>query len=216
MSTTTIEDQLAEVRRRIDRLQALAQTGLVAERARIQRHLDALHQEEASVLAAARRAPDEVEEKLGQLRTRLAVAENSLAADVSDDWTTFAAAVEDELRSWDTYLERLQATAVAKAWECARAGRGGDCRRPHPTDRGLRPPRAGARRTSTAPGTSRGTTSARLATSSNRRPTNCRRSSTERTIDMNLQAQLELRLSLREPARGRCRTTWRRTRGDRC
>jgi cellobiose-specific phosphotransferase system component IIA len=34
---------------------------------------------------------------------------------VSDEWTTFAAAVEDELRSWDTYLERLQATAVAKA-----------------------------------------------------------------------------------------------------
>ena len=115
MSTTTIEDQLAEVRRRIARLQVLAKTGLVAERARIQRHLDALHQEEASVLAAERRAPDEVEEKLGQLRTRLAVAENSLAADVSDEWTTFAAAVEDELRSWDTYLERLQATAVAKA-----------------------------------------------------------------------------------------------------
>ena len=35
--------------------------------------------------------------------------------DVSDEWTSFAAAVEDELRSWDTYLERLQATAVAKA-----------------------------------------------------------------------------------------------------
>jgi predicted nucleic acid-binding Zn-ribbon protein len=60
-------------------------------------------------------APDEVEEKLGQLRTRLAVAENSLFADVSDEWTRFAAAVEEELRSWDTYLERLQATAVAKA-----------------------------------------------------------------------------------------------------
>jgi len=115
MSTTTIEDQLAEVRRRIARVQALAQTGLVAETARIQRHLDALHKEEASVLAAVRRAPDEVEEKLGRLRTRLAVAENSLVADVSDEWTTFAAAVEDELRSWDTYLERLQATAVAKA-----------------------------------------------------------------------------------------------------
>ena len=115
MSTTTIEDQLADVRRRIARLQALAQTGPVAEIARIQRHLDALHQEEASVLAAVRGAPDEVEEKLGQLRTRLAVAENSLVADVSDEWTTFAAAVEDELRSWDTYLERLQATAVAKA-----------------------------------------------------------------------------------------------------
>jgi ABC-type enterochelin transport system substrate-binding protein len=115
MSTTTIEDQLAEVRRRIARLQVLAQIGPVEERARIQGHIDALHQEEASVLVVGRRAPDEVEEKLGQLMTRLAVAENSLAADVSDEWTTFAAAVEDELRSWDTYLERLQATAVAKA-----------------------------------------------------------------------------------------------------
>ena len=115
MSTTTTEDQLADVRRRIDRLQALAQAGPAAEIARIQRHLDALHQEEASVLAAARGAPDEAEEKLGQLRTRLAVAENSLVADVSDEWTSFAAAVEDELRSWDTYLERLQATAAAKA-----------------------------------------------------------------------------------------------------
>jgi hypothetical protein len=117
MSTTTIEDKLAEVSRRIARLQVLAQTGLVAERARIQRHLDALHQEEASVLAAARQTPDEVEEKLGQLRTRLAVAENSLAADVSDEWTTFAAAVEDELRSWDTYLERLQTSVATRAWE---------------------------------------------------------------------------------------------------
>jgi hypothetical protein len=115
MSTTTLEDQLAEVRRRIDRLQALAQVDAAAERLRIQRHLDALHQEEASIWAAARRGPDEAEEKLGQLRTRLAVAENSLAADVSDEWTTFAAAVEDELRSWDIYLERLQATAAAKA-----------------------------------------------------------------------------------------------------
>ena len=121
MSTTTIEDQLTEVRRRIARLQAFAQSGLVADRARIQRHLDALHQEEASALAAAHGRPDEAEQKLGQLRTRLAVAENSLVADVSDEWTTFAAAVEDELRSWDTYLERLQATAVAKAGARERA-----------------------------------------------------------------------------------------------
>jgi hypothetical protein len=117
MSTTTIEDQLADVRRRIDRLQALAQADAAAERSRIQRHLDALEQEEASVLAAAHRAPDEVEEKLGQLRTRLGVAEHSVAADVSDDWASFAAAVEDELRSWDTYLERLQTNVAAKAWK---------------------------------------------------------------------------------------------------
>jgi hypothetical protein len=115
MGTTTIEDQFAEVRRRIDRLNAFAQTEAAADTSRIGRHLDALQREEASVLAAARKAPDEVEKKLGQLRTRLVVAENSLFADVSDEWTTFAAAVEDELRSWDTYLERLQATAAAKA-----------------------------------------------------------------------------------------------------
>ena len=114
MSRTTIEDQLARVRRRIARLQVLEQTGPGAERARNRRHLDALHREETSVLAAVRRAPDEVEEKLGQLRTRIAVAERALYADVSGGWSTYAAAVEDELRSWDIYLERLQATAAAK------------------------------------------------------------------------------------------------------
>ena len=117
MSTRTLEDQLAEIRRRIDRLEALAQVDAVAERPRIRRHVDALHREEASVRAAARRGPAEAEEKLGCLRTRLAVAENSLAADVSDEWQKFAAAVEDELRSWGTYLERLQTTNAAKAWK---------------------------------------------------------------------------------------------------
>ena len=87
-------------------------------RSRIQRHLDALRSRRRHPsAAAARRAPDEVEAKLGQLKTRLAVAENSLAADVSDDWTTFAAAVEGELRSWDAYLERLQTSVAAKAWK---------------------------------------------------------------------------------------------------
>ena len=98
---------------RIDRLQARAQ----AATPRIQRHLDALHQEETAVRAALRQAPDEVEKKLGQLKTRLDVADHSLAADASDDWATFAAAVEAELDSWDTYLERLQASVAAKAWK---------------------------------------------------------------------------------------------------
>ena len=75
MGTTTIEDQLAEVRRRIARVEALAQTGLVAETARIQRHLDALDKEEACAQAAVRRAPDEVEEKLGQLNQVSGVGE---------------------------------------------------------------------------------------------------------------------------------------------
>ena len=111
MSRTTIDDQLAEIRRRIDRLEAFAPADAAADSSRIQRHLDALRREEAAVAVA----PERVDEQLGQLKTRLAVAENSVVADVSDEWTAFAGAVEDELRSWDTYLERLQATAVAKA-----------------------------------------------------------------------------------------------------
>ena len=113
MSTTTSDDQLAEIRRRIDRLQAFAQAGPAENSPRIRRHLDTLHRE-ASIVAEAPEAPDHVDEKVGQLKTRLAVAENSVVADNSDDWTTFARAVEDELRSWDTYLERLQTTAATK------------------------------------------------------------------------------------------------------
>jgi predicted nucleic acid-binding Zn-ribbon protein len=112
MSTTTIKDPIEDVRRRIEMLHALAQSDAAADSARIRRHLDALRREEASVLAAAREGSEEMEEKLGQLRTRLTVAENALVADISDEWTRFAAAVEDELRSWGIYLERLQATAA--------------------------------------------------------------------------------------------------------
>ena len=117
MRTTNIDEELAGVRRRIDLLEGLVQTGAAAGAApRIQRHVNALHEQEAAVLAADGQAPDEVEELLGRLKTRLAIAEHAAAADVSDDWTTFAAGVEGELRSWDTYLERLQASAVSHAW----------------------------------------------------------------------------------------------------
>jgi chromosome segregation ATPase len=111
-TTTTIETQLAEARRRIDRLHAAAGAS-----PRLRRHLDALEQEEASVRVAADQTRDEVEAKLGQLKTRLDVAEHSLAAELSDDWATFAAAVEVELESWDTYLERLQTSVATKAWK---------------------------------------------------------------------------------------------------
>jgi hypothetical protein len=117
MSKTTIEDQLAEILGRLELLRAFEHAGGAAEPARARRHLDVLRKEEASVRDAVRNAPDEVEEKLGQLRTRLYVAEHSMATDLSDDWTTFAAAVEAELRRWDDYLERLQASVAAKAWK---------------------------------------------------------------------------------------------------
>ena len=113
MSTTTIEDQLEESTAGSTGCRRSQQAGAP----RIRRHLDALHQEEAAVRAAVRQAPDEVEEKLGRLRTRLDVAEHSLAADLSDDWATFADAVEAELRSWDTYLERLQTSVASRAWK---------------------------------------------------------------------------------------------------
>jgi hypothetical protein len=115
MSTTTIEDQLTELRRRADRLQALA--GEIPEHTGIWRHVHAVRGQEAAVLTAARETPDAFDEKLGQLKTRLAVAERSLAADLSDDWVTFAEAVEEELRSWDIHLERLQATAATRPWK---------------------------------------------------------------------------------------------------
>ena len=118
MPITTIEDQLAEVRVRIGRMQARAQAGAAAGALpRTKRYLDALNEDEASVRAAAGQAPDEFEEKLGRLKSRLDVAEHSLTADLSDDWATFAAAVEEELRRWDTYLEREQTGVAASAWK---------------------------------------------------------------------------------------------------
>jgi hypothetical protein len=95
VSAGTIEEQLVEVRRRIDALRAPGGVW------RFWRHVD--------IVA-------DVEQRLAQLKTRLDVAERSLAADVSGDWPTFAAAVESELESWDTYLERLQTTVAARVW----------------------------------------------------------------------------------------------------
>jgi hypothetical protein len=102
VSTATKEERLAAIGRRIDALQA---------------HLDALREQEASVRSAATHAPGEVEGKLVQLRARLAVAENSLAADLAADRSAFAAAVDSELRGLDAYLERLQTQAATQSGE---------------------------------------------------------------------------------------------------
>ena len=118
MSTTTIDDQLAEVDRRIERLQAHASAGSSAESART-RAAPRRTQAAASRRPAPRRAtaPDELDERLAELNTRLDVAEHSLAADLAEDRAAFATAVEAELQSWDTYLERLQTSVAAKASE---------------------------------------------------------------------------------------------------
>jgi hypothetical protein len=115
MTTTAIEERLAETGRRIDRLDARAQAGAAEARSRTQRHLDTLRQEEASARTAVRKARDAVEDKLRQLETKLDIAEHRLAAEFADDARTFADTVEAELHDWGTYLERLQMKAATKA-----------------------------------------------------------------------------------------------------
>ena len=145
MSTTTIEDQLTELRSRVDWLQALATE--IPEHTGIWRHVHAVRGQEAAVLNAARESPDDAfDEKLGQLKTRLAVAERSLVADMSDDWATFAEAVEEELRSWDTYLERLQATAATRPWKARKQAEAAIARPPKSPPHDRPAPRRGARR----------------------------------------------------------------------
>jgi len=114
MSTTTIDDELQEVRTRIERLRALEETGVATERARIRRHLDILRRYEDAIGADSDGAPDD---RIAQLRARVSVAEHAVAADLTRDWHEFTAAVDDELRSWDTFLERLQMSAATRAWK---------------------------------------------------------------------------------------------------
>ena len=115
MRVGDVDHHLAELSRRIDRLEALVQVEAAVDASpRIRRDLGALHDGHELVLAAARRAPDDVEETIGILQTRLAAAEHAALADLSDNWTTFAAGVEDELRSWNVYLDRLQASLADK------------------------------------------------------------------------------------------------------
>lgn len=58
--------------------------------------------------AAGRRHFDEL---------RVELAARSLDADLAPDGPAFAAAVEAELRGWDMFNERLQATAAARTGE---------------------------------------------------------------------------------------------------
>jgi hypothetical protein len=112
MGTTTIEERLATAGRKIDRLQARARAGAATVKPRIQRHVDALRQEEASARAAARKAAGDVEGRLAQLKARLELAEHSLAADAAEDRAELAGAVDLELHSWDTFFKGLQANAA--------------------------------------------------------------------------------------------------------
>jgi hypothetical protein len=108
MTTTAIEERLAEIGRRIDQLDARAGAGAAGAKSEIQRHLDTLRH-------GVSKYPDAVEDKLRQLEIKLDIAEHRLASEFADDPKTFGDAVQAELHDWDTYLEWLQVGAATKA-----------------------------------------------------------------------------------------------------
>jgi uncharacterized protein YjbJ (UPF0337 family) len=113
MATAT-EERLSEMRTRIDRLEAKAQGAATEAKSRMRQHIDTLreHQESASVSARSRDAA--FDEHLKQLDNELDIAERHLAAEITEDRLEFSAAVNAELKSWDAYLDRMQAKAAAK------------------------------------------------------------------------------------------------------
>ena len=115
MPTTTFEERLAEIGHQIDGLEAKARAGGGGAKSRIQRQLGVLRQQEASVRAAAHEGAEAFDEKFEQFEARFRVAQSSLAADLAENHKKFADAVENELHSWDTYFERLQAQTALRA-----------------------------------------------------------------------------------------------------
>lgn len=111
-----MQERLSAIGRQIDEVNAGALSGTAEARSRIQPHLDVLREQETAAHAAVAEASESAEEKLEQLKTRLDIAQHSLAADVAENREQFRDAVEAELHSWDAYLERLQVAAATKAW----------------------------------------------------------------------------------------------------
>jgi hypothetical protein len=108
---TTTEQRLANISRRIDRLDlgAGAEAGEAATR--IQRRVTALRRQEACARAAVYEAAASIEQSLRRLDTTVRLAEQWAIGDVAEDRFTFAAAVTAELHDWDVYIERLQLMA---------------------------------------------------------------------------------------------------------
>jgi hypothetical protein len=115
MATRTIDDTWAEIRRHISELEALAANGDLRTRALLQDRLDRLREEETAAWEAVREKAEAVDEQFRQLEIDIAVAESRLASELADDTTSFAEAVEAELRDWDAAIERLQTRAATKA-----------------------------------------------------------------------------------------------------
>ena len=116
MSTTTKEHRLAEIRQRIDDLEAHAGDGTAEPRARLQRRFDALRDDADAASVALDEKADAVEERFAELESRVDIAAKREAAEMTSDATSFADAVEAELHDWDAAIERMQARAAVKAY----------------------------------------------------------------------------------------------------
>lgn len=125
MATTTFEDRLAQMGRQIDELEAKGRSSAGEAKARIQRELGALRQQEASARAAAAEPTDGFDEKFEQFQARLRVAQSVAAADLTENREKFADAVNDELHKWDAYFERLQAQTALRAASTREKGEAG-------------------------------------------------------------------------------------------
>jgi chromosome segregation ATPase len=123
--TMTIEERLAEMRRQIDELEATAHEAADDVRARAQRQLDALRRQEEAARAAARLAVEGFTEQVEQFDARLRLAWGTVTADLAEGKAAFSEAIEDELQTWDSYLERLQAQTALRAASTRQAAEDG-------------------------------------------------------------------------------------------
>jgi hypothetical protein len=116
VSTMTKEQKLAEIRQRIDDLEARARDGTAETQARLQRRFDALLDDADAADAALEEKADAVADRFTDLEFRVEAASSRVAAEMASDSSMFADAVEAELGDWDAAIERLQARAAVKAY----------------------------------------------------------------------------------------------------
>ena len=113
--TMTKDERLAEIRQRIDDLEARARNSTGETKARLQGRFDALRNDADAAGAAIHEKAEAIDQRFTDLESRVDIAEKRQAAELASDATSFADAVEAELEAWDAAIERMQARAVVKA-----------------------------------------------------------------------------------------------------
>jgi chromosome segregation ATPase len=113
-TSTTTETQLAQIHRRIDRLD-LSARGAGEAAIGLRRRVTVLRRQEASARADVSEAAARVEQSVRRLDETVGLAEKRAVADVADDAEGFLDAVSSELHDWDVCLERLQLRAATAA-----------------------------------------------------------------------------------------------------